>query len=267
MAETAKKKKRKLVEFPVKPTESHFVLTETDIRQIIQDTVAASKKRPHKKGTSGMFTKDGRRKPSPANPIRSKEDFQKIVDYLGDETKHEFALRDKTLFILGCSVGLRCGDLLQLKTSDVYYDNAHVRIHIELFEQKTGKRNMCKIPKMASDALSEYYRNTHFPIDNKTYLFQSKKGGPLLVRSVSNMLKNAGRKCNFDYELSTHTMRKTYAMAALNSANNAAESADIMNMLQTKFNHSDQKITMRYIRMSQDKVDEMSDRVSEWLED
>lgn len=267
MAEVAKKVKDKFVQFPAQTGEAHFVVTEDELRQIIQDTVAAAKKRSHKKGTAGMFTSDGRRKPSPANPIRSKEDFQKVVNYLGDSEHRKYAVRDKTLFILGCSVGLRCGDLLQLKTSDVYYDNAHVKTHIELFEQKTGKRNMCKIPKMAAEALSQYYKELHFPINGDTYLFQSMKHGPLLVRSVSNMLKDAGKQCGLDYEISTHTMRKTYAMAALHSVEGTSEVGDVMNMLQTKFNHSDQRTTMKYIRMSQDKVDEMSDRVSDWLED
>lgn len=267
MPEAAKKKKDKLVQFPAKTEESHFVMTEEDLRQIIEDTVKEAKKRKHRKGTPGMYTKDGRRKPSPANPIQSQEDFKKVVDYLGDQSIHECALRNKTLFILGCSIGLRCGDLLSLKTSDVYFSNAHVKSHIELFEQKTYKKNVCKIPKMAEDALREYYRGLHFPIDNKTYLFQSKKNGPLLVRSVSNLLKDAGKQCGLEYELSTHTMRKTYAMAALKTAKGPGEIETVMGILQTKFNHSDQRTTMKYIRLSQVEIDSMSDRVSDWLED
>ena len=38
-------------------------------------------------------------------------------------------------------------------------------------------------------------------------------------------------------------------------------------MLQMKFKHSDARVTMHYVKADQDKMDEMSDRVSDWFDD
>lgn len=269
MAETAKKVVQKTILFPVEDQPAKLVVTEDDIERIIQQAVksaTATKKARRPRRTDSLYLKDGRRKPTPADPIKSKEDFKKIVDYLGSNGSEEIALRNKTMFILGCSIGVRCGDLLKLKTADVYYENAHVKDHVELIEQKTGKRNVCKISHMAKEALREYYQAISFRIDRDTLLFQSKKGGQLNVRSVSNLLKKAGKACGLDIELSTHSMRKTYAMAALQSAEGTVDGANILNILQTKFNHSDQRITMRYIKMDQEKLDKVAENVSDWFE-
>lgn len=270
MAETAKKVARKTILFPVEDQLAKLVVTEDDIERIIQQAVksaTATKKARKPRRTDSLYLKDGRRKPTPADPIKSKEDFKKIVDYLGSNGAEEIALRNKTMFILGCSIGVRCGDLLKLKTADVYYENAHVKDHLELIEQKTGKRNVCKISHMAKEALKEYYQVMHFQIDRNTFLFQSqKKGGQLNVRSVSAILKKAGKACGLNIELSTHTMRKTYAMAALQSAEGTTDEANIVSILQNKFNHSNQRVTMRYIKMDQEKLDEVSENVSDWFE-
>ena len=126
---------------------------------------------------------------------------------------------------------------------------------------------MCKISHMAKEALREYYQAISFRIDRDTLLFQSKKGGQLNVRSVSNLLKKAGKACGLNIELSTHTMRKTYAMAALQSAEGTVDEANIVSILQNKFNHSNQRITMRYIKMDQEKLDKVAENVSDWFEE
>ena len=61
-------------------------------------------------------------------------------------------------------------------------------------------------------------------------------------------------------------MRKTYAMAALQTADGTEASGDTLELLQVKFKHSDKRVTMRYIKADQDKIDKMSDRVSGWFE-
>ena len=55
-------------------------------------------------------------------------------------------------------------------------------------------------------------------------------------------------------------------LAALQSAEGTVDGSNILNILQTKFNHSDQRITMRYIKMDQEKLDEIAENVSNWFE-
>lgn len=269
MAEAAEEKIEKVIPFPSEYKPQQFTMTQEELYSMIENIVektAAPKKPVKKRRTDSLYLEDGRRKPAPADPIRSKEDFWQLVTYLGDNERSEFALRNRTLFILGCSVGLRCGDLLKLKTNDVYTIDGKVKEHLETIEQKTGKRNTCKIPKMAVKALDVYRKAYNFSIDNNTYLFQSKKGGRLQVRSVSNMLREAGENCGLQIKLSTHSMRKTYAMAALLSARGTIEEGATLELLQMKLNHSDQRTTMLYCKAGQDQMDEMSDRVSSWFD-
>ena len=269
MAEAARKKKETLIRFPQQQaSEAHITMSEGELQQMIQDIVeAARKKKRKKKPTNSLYLEDGRRKPTPADPIRSKDDFQQLADYLGSTGKPRFHLRNKTIFVFGCSLGIRCGDLLDLKTADVYESDGSVKDHVELFEEKTRKRNICKIPKMAVRALEEYQAEKKYPINQTTYLFQSQKGGRLTVRSYYHILKPAGEACGLDIDLSTHTMRKTYAMAALQTAERAGTSGQTIEMLQEKFKHSNQRVTMHYVKADQDKIDEMSDRVSDWFDD
>lgn len=259
----------KAIEFPGTQRQLQITLTPNELQKMIQDAIAGAQKKEKTKRrrTNSMYTRSGRKKPTPADPVRNKEDFQKIVRYFETTGDPKYRVRNKTLFVLGCSVGLRCGDLINLKTEDVYTPNGRVKKHIELIEQKTGKRNVCKIPSLAADVLTEYMDENDFTVNKDTYLFISKKNGnPLTVNGVYRMLKIAGKNCGLDYELSTHTMRKTYAMAALQSAEQDGNIGNTLEMLQMKLNHSDARITMRYCKAAQDKMDEMSDRVSDWFE-
>ena len=269
MAEAARRKKETLIQFPQQPaSEAHITMSEDELQQMIQDIVAAArKKKRKKKPTNSMYLEDGRRKPTPADPIRSKEDFQRLAEYLSSTGKSQFRLRNKAIFVLGCSLGIRCGDLLDLKTADVYELDGSVKEHVELFEEKTRKRNTCKIPKMAVRVLEEYQAEKEYPINQVTYLFQSQKGGRMGVRTYYHILKAAGEACGLDVDLSTHTMRKTYAMAALQTAEGTESAGSALAMLQMKFKHSDARITMHYVKADQDKMDEMSDRVSDWFDD
>lgn len=269
MAEPARKRKDRVVQFPQQPgSEAHITMSEAELKEMIQDIVtAARKKRRKTKPTNSLYTRDGRVKPSPADPIRSKEDFQKLVSYLASNGDPKFRLRNKAIFVFGCSLGIRCGDLLSLKTADVYEQDGSVKEHVELIEEKTRKRNVCKIPKMAADILEDYFDEQDFEISQSDYLFRSRKGGPLTVRGFYRILKEAGKACELDIDLSTHTMRKTYAMAALQTAKKAGTSGQTIEMLQEKFKHSSQRVTMHYVKADQDKMDEMSDRVSDWFDD
>lgn len=265
MAETAEKKLGELIQFPNR--EGQYVsMTKGELLEIVEQAIENSQRKPPKVRRTKMLTmSDGRKKPTPADPIRTKGDFDEVVNYLATNGKPAYRLRNKTIFILGCSLGLRCGDLLDLKTSDVFTPQGYVKPHVELIEQKTRKRNVCKIPDMAAKVLYEYKAEQNFEINDKTYLFGSRKGGRLNVRSMYAILKKAARECDFDMNMSTHTMRKTYAMAALSNAEKAGTAGQTLEMLQMKLNHSDARITMRYCKAAQDKMDKMSDSVSDWF--
>lgn len=268
MAELARKYQKTAIKFPQQnATPDNIVMTAEELQNVIAAAIAASKKRANKsKPTRSLYKTNGVKKPTAADPIRSKEDFHKMVDYLGSTGKDEYRLRNQTLFVLGCGLGLRCGDLLHLRTSDVYTPTGQVKKYVELIEEKTRKRNVCKIPAMAERYLKAYLVEQKFIINDKTFLFQSERNQMLSLKRVYYILNEAGKACGIEGKISTHSMRKTYAIAALKSAENTGSSGETIEMLQEKFKHSDQRITMRYCKAEQGKVDEMSDRVSDYLD-
>lgn len=267
MPEAVKKLKRnRAIQFPQRETApENITMTPTELQNVISAAIQATKKKRKPRPTNSLYRSDGIKKGTAADPIRSKEDFHKMVSYFGENGAMEHRLRNQTMFILGCGLGLRCGDLLSLRTSDVFTPSGEVKAHVELIEEKTRKHNICKIPEMAKDYLKRYLAEQKFHINEKTYLFPSIKGGHITVKRAYSILNEAGKACNIDGKISTHSMRKTYAVAALNSAENTVEAGKTVEMLQEKFKHADQRITMRYCKIEQGKVDEMSDRVSDWL--
>ena len=54
-----------------------------------------------------------------------------MVDHLANNGRKGNRLRNKTLFILGCMTGLRCGDVLNLHVADVYKSPTEVKSHID----------------------------------------------------------------------------------------------------------------------------------------
>lgn len=252
----------KSIEFPVKNNE--IVITPEQLNTIVMGAIQNSKKkRSHKHlASSSVYKTNGFKKATAAEPIRTKEDFRKIVDYLGSHGSH--AIRNKTLFIVGCTTGLRCSDVLKLTTADVFNQDGSVKSHIDIIEEKTYKRNICKITNMTKLALIELYNFDNPTISNDTFLFRGKYEDPLTGKAVYKIINNAGNACGLP-GLSTHTMRKTYAMIALLSAEQYGNAGQTLEMLQMKLNHSDARITMRYCKVAQDKMDQMSDSVGEWL--
>ena len=84
------------------------------------------------------FKSDGKRKPRPADPIRSYEDFAAVQNYFLENGK----IRDWAMWTIGVSLGLRISDLLSLKISYLLNDDKTFRKRMHIVEQKTLKINM-----------------------------------------------------------------------------------------------------------------------------
>lgn len=69
------------------------------------------------------FKSDGKRKPRPADPVRSYEDFAAVQNYFLEQGK----IRDWALWTIGVSLGLRISDLLSLKICYLLNDDKTFR--------------------------------------------------------------------------------------------------------------------------------------------
>lgn len=173
-------------------------------------------------------------------PIRDLKDIESIKKILSSRT------RDLLLFTMGINNGLRCGDLLKIKVSDVCHLKPNETVKIR--EQKTNKDNVLMINKSTHKILKQYLDEMK-PNDGD-YLFKSRKGSnsPLTVQSVNGLVKSWCRSINLKGKYGTHSLRKTFGYIQRKKYGVGWE------VICKRFNHSSPSVTMRYLGIEDKEV-------------
>lgn len=166
-------------------------------------------------------------------PIRNLEDIQSIKKLLATRP------RDLLLFTMGINNGIRTGDLLKLKISDV--KNIKPGNAIQIKESKTGKANSLFINKEVYKALRGHLDSS--TLNDDDYLFASKRGGqrPLKIQAVNRMIKMWCKTINLQGNYGAHSLRKTFGYIQRTKYGVGFE------ILCKRFNHCSPTITMRYL--------------------
>ena len=171
---------------------------------------------------------------STVEPIRDAQSLGKIVEILSENK------RNLLLFKLGINSGLRVSDILKLDVLDVKNKDL-----IRLKEQKTGKLKQIPINQNLKILIDEFTQN----MDNEEPLFMSVYMHRLERTYVYRMLNEACKNAGIDVKVGTHTMRKTFGYHHYKKFKDVA-------MLQKIFNHSAPEVTLRYIGIEQDEINE-----------
>ncbi len=168
-------------------------------------------------------------------PIRDKNKIEEIKNELLKDN-----YRNYLLFVLGINTGLRIGDMLKLKVEDV-----RNKTHIILNEQNTGKSKKIFINSVLRNALDKYIGN----MSDHEYLFQSRNGTnqPLSRSHSYRILNRAGKKVGLD-SIGCHSTRKTFGYHHYQKHKDIA-------LLQQLFNHSAPSVTLDYIGVNQNVMD------------
>ncbi|ANN30754.1 integrase [Bacillus thuringiensis serovar coreanensis] len=172
-------------------------------------------------------------------PIRDPEQIQQIKEYLKEKNA-----RNYILFVMGINTGLRIGDILKLKVGDVQGS------HISMREMKTGKQKRIQITSSLKRELRWFNEGREIG----EYLLKSRKGKnrPIGRSMAYKILKSTAAEFGLD-EIGTHTLRKTYGYHMYMQTKNIA-------LLMEIFNHSSEKVTLRYIGVNQDAMDKAMSR-------
>lgn len=168
-------------------------------------------------------------------PIRQPSLVQDIAGYL--KRKNE---RDYIMFLTGIYSGLRISDVLKLRVSDVKN-----RDYLILREQKTGKQQTISINPILKRELAKYIITKA----HDEYLITSRKGQnkPLTRCMAYKILKTAGNIFGLE-SIGCHTLRKTFGYHYYKKYK------DVVTLMQI-FNHSDPSVTLRYIGIEQESMD------------
>ncbi|MFW5980349.1 MAG: site-specific integrase [Halanaerobiales bacterium] len=169
-------------------------------------------------------------------PVRDKNKIEEIKKIL---KKNSY--RNYMIFVLGINTGLRIGDLLKLKVEDVK-DKSHIIIK----EQKTSKNKQFLINSNLRKELNKYIKG----MADHEYLFQSRIGvnKPLSRFQAFRILSTAGKEAGLD-RIACHSTRKTFGYHHYKRHKDVA-------LLQKLFNHSSPSITLDYIGITQDIIDD-----------
>lgn len=185
---------------------------------------------------------------STTQPIRNLKQLETFKRYYEITEPHP---RNCLLIHLGINTALRISDLLHLTWSDVYdFDTKALHSHLNVMEQKTGKKNSIALNNNARLALNTFFQITEYnhPSD---FLFQGKnRNQPLSRYQAYRIIKKAATHAHLQENISCHSLRKTFGYHAWKSG---AQPVLLMNI----YNHSSFQITKHYLGIDQDDKDQI----------
>jgi integrase len=169
-------------------------------------------------------------------PVRERNKVQDIAEYL--RFKNE---RNYVMWMMGIYSGLRISDILLLKIKDV-----RDRKSIVIRERKTGKQRSFEINPALKRCLADYCQGK----DPDDYLIKSREqyNRPITRSMAYKILRDAADQFGIE-SMGTHTMRKTFGYHFY------MQTKDVVT-LQKIFNHSHPSITLRYIGIEQEAINE-----------
>ena len=156
--------------------------------------------------------------------------------------------RIATALVLEGNLGLRISDIIKLRPCDIVRDGD--RYHLEIVEQKTGKRRIFTVPLVLYQYIENYcLRNG---IGRMETIF------PITERAVQKQLNIV---CDYlGYEgISTHSFRKWYATEIYKS-----NGYDIV-LVQRLLQHSSAATTQRYIGIEPQRIEDAIQNHSQLL--
>lgn len=159
--------------------------------------------------------------------------------------------RDQALLELMYSSGLRCSEVINLKTSDIVFSSRYMRI--------IGKGNKERIVPFSNEAKNVMIDYAKFlrvqliednMVDKKTpYFFLNSKGKQLTSRGLEYILKEIVKKTGLSlgFDLHPHVLRHSFATHLLDKG------ADLR-MIQELMGHESVGTTSIYMHVSKEKI-------------
>ena len=195
-----------------------------------------------------------------SEPIKNLDDIMRISEFLIRRRRW----RDNMLFIVGINFGLRVSDLVQLRFSNLINDNLVFKTTFPIFEKKTRntrkqkKNRYITINTAVIEAVTLYLEHTS-GVSLSDYMFRSQSPNgkslnrPMTRCSVDRILKGIADDCGLSIQMSTHTLRKTFAYHQMVMSNNDPRK---LLLLSKMLGHSSVGVTMDYIGITGDEIEE-----------
>jgi integrase len=168
-------------------------------------------------------------------PLRTIEEIEEMKWSL----RRHCSERDYFLFVFGINTGLRVSDILPLKVGDI-----RGKSHVLVVQKKNGKPRSVSLKGIVNE-IDKYTKG----MNDTDYLFPSRKGDKQISETQAyRALVKAGEGIDRTY-IGTHTMRKTFGYHHYRNNKNVA-------LLQEIFSHAAPSITLKYIGITQQEMDD-----------
>lgn len=162
-----------------------------------------------------------------------------------------FELRDKTIFELLYSCGLRISEAVELTMSDLDFENSFIRV-----KGKGGKERIVPVGAEAVRLLKKYLKESRPDILGERpsdYVFISKKGSMLNRKSVWRLLKGYVDRTEITKNITPHTLRHSFATHLIE---NGADLRSVQELL----GHMDISTTQIYTHLARKELQKIHKR-------
>lgn len=146
--------------------------------------------------------------------------------------------RTATILVLEANLGIRLSDILNLRPQSIAQSGG--RYHLQITEQKTGKKRIFPVPLVIAQYIENYRLRNN--IGEHDLIF------PIATRAVQKQLKIVCDHLGYE-GISTHSFRKWYATEIYK--NNGYDIALVQRLLQ----HSSAAVTQRYIGIEPHRIE------------
>ena len=154
------------------------------------------------------------------------------------------SVRDRALLMLLYRTGMRIGELLQVKVDDIILSEQTILLYIG---SKNYEGREVYYSSDAEQALKDWLR-TRDP--TKRYLFYGRTDKPLSYVAAWTVMRKALERSGLsDKGYSLHSLRHTFATEMINHGMR-------VEVLQKILGHQDIEMTMRYARLSNQRIEE-----------
>lgn len=211
------------------------------------------------------LTSKGIKKASEGEPIRNIDDVEKLKSHFRDKGKDGKLHKYYVFLIVGLNTALRVSDIVALKVQDL---KGGV---IKIKEKKTRKARQFKMNDYLKETLEKWIKQQNLQDDEYIFYSNMTKSGArsdgrenktfdrktqhidksVLYKAFSKAVKDL----NLPIHYSNHCLRKTFAYHLYLKTKD-------LGLIQTLLNHSSTAVTLRYIGITQDVI---NDTMSEFM--
>lgn len=170
-----------------------------------------------------------------AKPIKDQDVLKDVLSV------YPMNSRNQLLLLYCLNTGLRISDVVTAKVGESVLGKR------ELKEQKTGKRKVIALPDKLIQRIQIYVRQEGLALDDWLFYSNSAPSDHIKRSRADKIIRYAGDMVGIT--LSAHSLRKTFGYWAYQNGTS-------IEYLMLIFNHSSAQITLRYIGIEQENIDE-----------